>query len=198
MDFQETIIGHHRNSGEKKDGFIPCVIYSKNIINAISFFIDKITVQKMYHFMKKNRLLNYVFNLEIDGKKYQAMVRQTQKDYIKDEVTHFDFLELNKESQTDMKVEVVFLNKGSSAVEKGHKMYYMNSPKFLPVRCMGEQTISHIDVDMHSIQSNTILFSDQLNWPSYVKCGLKRIVLKAIPKKVVEKTEQEKKGKKKK
>lgn len=198
MDFTDKISGHKRTPGEKKVNYIPCVIYSKNIIDTIPFFLDNIIVTKMYHFIKKNRLLNYVFNIEIDNKNYKAMVRQMQKDYLRDQPTHIDFLELNKDSQTDMKAEVIFLNRGSSAVEKGHKMYYMNSPKFLPVRCFGEETISQITVDLKDIQSNTILYSDQLQWPSYVKCGIKRLVLKAIPKKVVEKAETDKKGKKKK
>jgi large subunit ribosomal protein L25 len=198
MDFTDKISGHKRIPGEKKDNFIPCVIYSKNIVESITFFLDAIIVTKMYQFIKKNRLLNYVFNVEIDNKTYKAMIRQMQKDYLKDQLTHIDFLELHKDSQTDMKAEVIFLNRGSSSVEKGHKMYYMNSPKFLPIRCLGTQTISSIEVDLNTINSNTILYSHQLNWPSFVTCGVKRLVLKAIPKKVVEKVETDKKGKKKK
>ena len=201
MDFEEKIIGHIRNSGEKKENYVPCVLYSKKIANSISFFIEKNIVLKMYNFIKKNRLLNYVFNINIDNKDYKVILRELQKDYLKDEVNHIDCLALDKDSVTDIKVEVIFLNKGSSAVEKGHKMYYMNSPKFLPVRCFGDETISKIEVNMHDIKTNTILYSDQLNWPSFIKGDLKkfrRIVLKAIPKKVVEVKETDKKGKKKK
>ena len=197
MEFQEKILGHRRSVGEEKQNHIPCIIYSKEIKDSISFFLDKITVMKMYHFVKKNRLLNYVFTVELDGKSYKAMMRQIQKDYVKDEPIHIDFLHLHKDSKTDMKAEVIFLNRGSSFIEKGHKMTFISSPKFLPIRCIGDQTISSITVDLNDIKSNTILYAQDLSWPSFVKCVSKRLVLKAIPKKVVEKTE-DKKGKKKK
>ena len=199
MDFTDKILGQMRQPGEIKENYIPCVIYSKEIKETISFFLDKITAMKMYHFAKKNRLLNYGFSLELDGKTYKAMMRQIQKDYLRDEPIHIDFLHLHKDSKTDLKAEVIFLNKGSSAVEKGHKMTFISSPKFLPIRCLGEETISTITVDLNKITSGTILFANQLDWPSFVICASKRLVLKAIPKKVVEKTEDSgKKGKKKK
>lgn len=200
MEFTEKIIGHLRQPGEIKENYIPCVVYSKEV-DSISFFLDKNIVLKMYTFIKKNRLLNYVFLINVEGKDYKVILREIQKDYLKDEVTHLDCLALNKNSITDLRVEVVFLNKGSSAVEKGHKMYYMNSPKTLAVRCIGDETISLIDVDLKNINSNTVLYSDQLDWPAFIKADAKkykRIVLKAIPKKVVEAKETDKKAKKKK
>jgi large subunit ribosomal protein L25 len=199
MDFTEKILGQSRQGGEVKENYIPCIIYSKEIKETILFFLDKITVTKMYHFIKKNRLLNYVFEVELEGKKYKSIIRQMQKDYVRDELLHIDFLHLHKDSKTDLKAEVIFLNKGTSSIEKGHKMTFISSPKFLPIRCVGENTISHIAVDLNDITSGTILFADQLKWPSFVTCGSKRLVLKAIAKKVVEKTEDTgKKGKKKK
>ena len=197
MEFQEKILGQERSAGEEKENYIPCVIYSKEIKETILFFLDKITVLKMYNFVKKNRLLNYVFNVEIQGKFYKAMMRQIQKDYVLDQPVHIDFLHLHKNSKTDMKAEVIFLNKGSSAIEKGHKMTFISSPKFLPIRCFGEETISNIQIDLNDIKSNTILYAQDLSWPSFVQCGSKRLVLKALPKKVVEKVD-DKKGKKKK
>lgn len=199
MDFTEKILGQIRQPGAMKENYIPCVIYSKAIPETISFFLDKVTAMKMYQFTKKNRLLNYVFELELDGKKYRALMRQIQKDYIKDEPIHLDFLHLHKESKTDLKAEVIFANKGSSAIEKGHKMTFISSPKFLPIRCVGDETISKITIDLNKITSGTILFADQLEWPTFVQCNSKRLVLKAIAKKVIEKSaEDTKKGKKKK
>jgi large subunit ribosomal protein L25 len=197
MEFQEKILGHRRSAGEEKENHIPCVIYSKEIKDGILFSLDKITTMKMYNFVKKNRLLNYVFDLEVEGKKYKAMMRQVQKDYVKDEPIHIDFLHLHKDSKTDMKAEIIFLNRGSSTIEKGHKMTFISSPKFLPIRCIGDETISSLSIDLNNITSNTILYAQDLEWPSFVKCISKRLVLKALPKKVVEKVE-EKKGKKKK
>ena len=199
MDFTEKILGQTRQAGEVKENYIPCIIYSKEIKETILFFLDKITLTKMYHFIKKNRLLNYVFEVELEGKKYKAIIRQMQKDYIRDELLHVDFLHLHKDSKTDLKAEVIFLNKGASTIEKGHKMTFISSPKFLPIRCVGDETISNIVVDLNNITSGTILFANQLQLPSFVTCGSKRLVLKAIPKKVVEKSEDSgKKGKKKK
>jgi ribosomal protein L25 (general stress protein Ctc) len=197
MHFNEKIIGELRKRGEKIQGKVCCVIYSKNFTENLLFSLTQETVKKIDNFIVKNRQLNYVFDITIGESQYKVMIRERQRNYLSNEIFHLDFLELHEESKTNMKVEVIFLNKGNSNLEKTNKVSTMSSPKFLPVRCYGINTLSTISVDLNDMVSNTALYSNQLNWPENITCNIVRLVLKSVAKKVTEKAVVKEKGKKK-
>ena len=197
MHFKEKIVGELRTKGEKVDGKVCCVIYSKNFTDNILFFLTEEIVRKIENFIVQNRQLNHVFDLTIGDKSYKTMVRERQRNYLTNHIFHMDFLELYEDSKTNMRVEVIFLNKGGSNLEKTNKVSLMCSPKFLAVRCHGINTLSTISIDLNQVVPNTSLYADELDWPENIKCHMNRLVLKSIPKKITEKTTVKEKGKKK-
>ena len=90
----------------RREGLVPGVIYGDNKApQAIS--LDYVDVLKQLH---TGLFLSTVFEIDVEGKKTQALARDCQVDPIKDKPLHVDFLRVGKGTKVSVSVPVHFLN----------------------------------------------------------------------------------------
>ena len=90
----------------RREGLVPGVIYGDNKApQAIS--LDYVDVLKQLH---TGLFLSTVFEIDVEGKKTQALARDCQVDPIKDKPLHVDFLRVGKGTKVSVAVPVHFLN----------------------------------------------------------------------------------------
>ncbi|MBP7506515.1 MAG: 50S ribosomal protein L25/general stress protein Ctc [Prolixibacteraceae bacterium] len=133
-----SVSGQKRESVGKKDSKqlrsenkVPCVLYG---------------IEEPIHFCTvKNELLKliytpnvYLIDLNIDGKKHQAIMKDIQFDPVSDEVIHIDYMKISddKPIKVEIPVEVVGyaagLRKGGKLQIEVRRLKVVALPKYLP------------------------------------------------------------------
>src|SRR6476620_1258686 len=105
-DFKKSALKEMRNKGN-----VPAVVYGSGI-NTESIAIRNADLQKVVREVGRNGLIS----LDLDGKSKSVMVRDYQNDPVTRNILHVDFLQVNKDTEIDAKVNVTL--KGTSKGEK--------------------------------------------------------------------------------
>ena len=95
-----------RNNGE-----VPAIVYGRNI-NTESIFIKNTDLLKVLKGVGRNGIIS----LNLDGKSKSVILRDYQNDPVTRDVLHVDFLQVDKHTKIDTKVNVIL--KGTSNGEK--------------------------------------------------------------------------------
>ena len=105
-DFKKSALKEMRNNGN-----VPAVVYGSDI-NTESISIKNADLQKVVREVGRNGIIS----LDLDGKSKSVMVRDYQNDPVTRDILHVDFLQVNKDTEIDTKVNVIL--KGTSKGEK--------------------------------------------------------------------------------
>jgi large subunit ribosomal protein L25 len=101
-----SLSGSPRTSVGKKDakairdaGRVPCVLYGSG--EQTHFSADAVKVSKLVYTPDV-----YKVDLDIDGKKAQAIIQEIQQNPLTDKITHVDFLELRDDKKVKVSLPV--------------------------------------------------------------------------------------------
>lgn len=101
-----SLSGSPRTSVGKKDakairdaGRVPCVLYGSG--EQTHFSADAVKVSKLIYTPDV-----YKVDLDIDGKKAQAIIQEIQQNPLTDKITHVDFLELRDDKKVKVSLPV--------------------------------------------------------------------------------------------
>lgn len=101
-----SLSGSPRTSVGKKDakairdaGKVPCVLYGSG--EQTHFSADAVKVSKLVYTPNV-----YKVDLDIDGKKAQAIIQEIQQNPLTDKITHVDFLELRDDKKVKVSLPV--------------------------------------------------------------------------------------------
>ena len=135
-----------------RKGRIPCVVYGQK--EPVHFTIDA------KEFANKRRYLTMstILDINLDGKEFNAFVKDVQEDFMTDTVKHIDFYEVLKGKLLQTKVKVV-LDGTPIGVRNGgvleHVLYQAN------VECFPRNLPDAIKVNVEKLDVNeTLLVSD--------------------------------------
>ncbi|MFS0820689.1 50S ribosomal protein L25 [Bacillus sp. 1P02SD] len=113
-----TLVAEKRNSTKKSslkklrsDGKIPAVVYGSDI-QTESIAVNNVDLRKVI----KSAGRNGIFALNLDGNSKNVILRDYQHNPVTKDVLHVDFLQVDKDTEIDTKVNVIL--KGTSNGEK--------------------------------------------------------------------------------
>lgn len=144
-----------KNSVKKlrKDGFVPAVVYGHNKVTK-SIKVERKNIERHFTYHGKGSTLE----LNVDGERIFALLKNYQIDTLKDMLIHVDFQELSAGEKVRVKLPIRFLHKelveDSSTVvaEQIHEIEMIALPKDL---------IDLIEIDVTSLKGgNAISLSD--------------------------------------
>ncbi len=96
----------------RKEEKIPCVIYGGK--ENIHFSVDE---------LKFNKLINthevHLIDLDIDGAKHKAIIKDVQFHPVTDKTIHVDFLEIAEDKMVQMKIPVTLTGKAKGVLNGG-------------------------------------------------------------------------------
>lgn len=137
----------------RRDGFIPAVVYGHNKVTR-SIKVDKKNMDKHFSYHGKGSTLE----LNVDGERVFALIKNYQIDTLKDILIHVDFQELSVGEKVKVKLPIKFTHKevveDSSTVvaEQIHEIEMIALPKDL---------FEIIEIDVTPLKSgNPISLSD--------------------------------------
>jgi len=157
-----TISGSLRKNKGSKDakelrqaGDIPCVLYGGK--EQVLFAIQEKQFVKLLYTPDA-----YLVNLELEGKKLKAIVKDSQFDKVTDKIVHVDFMEALPGKPLDVKIPVLTVG-SAPGVKKGGKMAI--KIRRLSVKGLAEDIPDHITLDINKLELGQSIKVKDMNYP---------------------------------
>lgn len=128
----------------RKTGFIPGVMYGTEAPVPVS-----LNAQEFNRTFKKINDSEIV-NLVLGSKSHKVMIKDTQRNYIRGEVTHLDFMEVNKDSVIHAHIPLKLEGTAPGIKEGGILEHALHA---LEVECKVGSLVEHITVDVSGLVS---------------------------------------------
>jgi large subunit ribosomal protein L25 len=125
----------------RRAGKLPAVIYGRHT-EPMNVSLDAHTASLVLGRLTSSSLVT----IALDGKEYPALVREKQRDYIKNRLLHVDFLtvSLTETLHADVSVNIV----GVSSAVKDYNAVLVLNLQSLAVECLPADLPERIDVDI--------------------------------------------------
>ena len=125
----------------RRAGKLPAVIYGRHT-DPINVSLDAHNASLVLGRLTSSSLVT----IEVDGKEYPALVREKQRDYIKNRLLHVDFLTVSLTETLRASVAVNLV--GVSAAVKDFNAVLVINLQSLEVECLPSDLPERIDVDI--------------------------------------------------
>src|SRR5947209_1283678 len=154
--------GKSNLSHVRKAGKIPAVVYGGGV-DPIAIAVDPAQLLKALDPVKKT---NTVIELSVGSEKLTVMVRDHQKDALRGDLTHADFIRVQLDKDVHAVVPVVLTGKSVGVKEGGimhqviHKLEIACTPDKIPVK---------LEIDVANLAMNEALHVRDLKLPPGIK-----------------------------
>lgn len=129
----------------RRAGQLPAVIYGRHV-EPIAISLEEHSASLALTKLTSSSLVT----INVDGTEYAALVREKQRNYIKGNVTHVDFLAVDLTEKIRTKVRLSFV--GTSPAVKNYSAVLVHRTETLEVECLPTDLPERISVDISSIQ----------------------------------------------
>ncbi len=141
---KRDIVGKQVNA-LRRAGKLPAVIYGHRT-EPISISLDAHTATLVLNKVGSSSLIT----VDVDGKEYPALVRERQRDFIRDKLLHVDFLavSLTEKIKAEVRIEVT----GVSPAVKDLNAVLVTGLHALSVECLPTDLPDHFTVDIARLE----------------------------------------------
>ncbi len=128
----------------RRSGKLPAVIYGRHTEPMI-VSLDSHTASLVLGKLTSSSLVT----IEVDGTEYPSLVREKQRDYIKNRLLHVDFLAVSLNEAIRANVVVNFV--GVSGAVKDYNAVLVTNLQSLEIECLPTDLPERIDVDITAL-----------------------------------------------
>lgn len=125
----------------RREGKLPAVIYGRHT-EPINVLLDMHSASLALGKITSSSLVT----LDVEGKQYPALVREKQRDFIKNRLVHVDFLAVSADEKLRATVSVHFT--GVSVAVKDYGAVLVHNLEQLHVECLPADLPERIEVDI--------------------------------------------------
>jgi large subunit ribosomal protein L25 len=125
----------------RREGKLPAVIYGRHT-EPINVFLDAHTASLALGRITSSSLVT----VDVDGTEYPALVREKQRDFIKNRLLHVDFLAVSLDEKLRARVSIHF--EGVSGAVKDFSAVLIKNLEQLQVECLPGDLPERIHVDI--------------------------------------------------
>ena len=129
----------------RRAGKLPAVIYGRHT-EPINVVLDAHNASLILGRVTSSSLVT----IELDGKEYPTLVREKQRDYIKNRLLHVDFLAVSLTESLRASVSLNFV--GVSMAVKDFNAVLVTNLQLLEVECLPTDLPERIDVDIPALE----------------------------------------------
>ncbi len=129
----------------RRSGLLPAVIYGRHV-EPLNISLDAHSASLILAKMTSSSLVT----IELDGNEYPALVREKQRNFVKDNLLHVDFLAVNLTEiiRTNVRVEIT----GTSPAVKDLNAVLVTNITTLEVECLPTDLPERFLVDISSLK----------------------------------------------
>jgi len=146
----------------RREGKLPAVIYGRHN-DPINISLDAHSASLTLGRLSSSSLVT----IEVDGEEYSTLIREKQRDYIKNRLLHVDFLAVSQDEAITATVSLHFI--GVSIAVKDYNAVLVHNLEELEVECLPGDLPERIDVDISvlsrigdGIRVRDLVVSDQI------------------------------------
>jgi len=143
MELTLNVLPREKNEKLSHD-FIAAVLYGKGVENK-EIKVERVKFEKMFATAGESNLINLV----LGDSKVKVLVKDWQKDAIKNFFTHIDFYQVNMKEKINTAIPLHFIGESKAVKELGGML--MKEVNEIEVECMPDDLVDHIDVDISAI-----------------------------------------------
>ncbi|MDP9033499.1 MAG: 50S ribosomal protein L25, partial [Myxococcota bacterium] len=166
----------------RREGLVPAIAYGKGLpATPIA-----VTPKEVATILRSERGKNTVLELDVDGKKLLAMVRDYSLHPVKRHLEHVDFIEVKLDRPVEVDVPLVAIGK-AVGVTKGGVLRVVH--RTLPVKCVPDRIPVKIEADVTNLELGQHISTRDLVLPAGVTVSLlpeQTLVAVVAPEKEVE------------
>ena len=129
----------------RRAGKLPAVIYGRHT-EPININLEAHSASQALAKLSVSSLVT----INVDGTEYPALVREKQRDYIKNRLLHVDFLAVSMTEKLRTSVRVYFI--GVSGAVKDFNAVLVHNLEQLEVECLPTDLPERIEVDISSLE----------------------------------------------
>lgn len=162
IDAKKRIVAEEKPSATRKQNFIPAVLYGYKVEN-MPISIDG----KIFSHLYKEAGENTIVELNIEGKKYNVLIKDVQLEPVKDTFLHVDFYQVNMEKKITAFIPLIF--EGESPLVKSGEAIMIKAMDEIEVECLPMDLLHEIKIDIsvlesfeHSIHISDLQVSDKV------------------------------------
>ena len=170
-------LGKKASKEMRKEGMIPCNLYgeAKNANGqpeAVAFMVPMTELRKVVYTPHI-----YVINLDIDGKKHTAIMKELQFHPVTDALLHVDFFEINEKKDISIGIPVNLVGH-AQGVRDGGRMSL--SIRKLVVKAPYKQIPEKLDIDVTAMTIGKSIKAGELNFDGLEIITPKDVVICSI------------------
>jgi large subunit ribosomal protein L25 len=148
----------------RRKGILPACVYGHGKENK-NIEVDKIFFQKFYKQAGADNLLDLIID---NQKPIKVLIQNIQKDPVKDQIIHIDFYQIKKGEKITHSIKLNFIGEAKAIKELNGSL--VKNVNFVEVKCLPEDLISEIDVDISCLNSfEDVICLKDLKIPSNIE-----------------------------
>lgn len=129
----------------RREGKLPAVIYGRHT-EPVNILLDAHTASLALAKASSSTLVT----VDVDGKEYPVLVREKQRDFIKNRLLHVDFLAVSLTEKLRATVSLNFV--GVSPAVKDFNAVFVHNLEQFHVECLPADLPEHIDIDISMLK----------------------------------------------
>lgn len=144
----------------RSSGLIPSIMYGhKDIINLV---LNQHEFGKLTHHITKSTIIN----LNVEGKVYDVLIKDYEKDYIKDKFIHIDFFELQKDKAAIFFIPVICKGTPLGVKDGGTLVKHLTEIK---VECLPGDIVANFEFDVNELNIGDSIHIGDIKFDSKFK-----------------------------
>jgi len=147
-------IGKKQSKTLRSEGKVPCVMYGGE--ENIHFAADS---NELRHLIYTHDV--FLVNLEIEGKKYQAFLKDSQFHPVTDDVLHLDFIQVSVDKPAIVELPIT-ISGNSEGIRAGGKLRQRR--RYLKVKGLYKDLPEYLDVDITDLAIGDFIKVGDLNY----------------------------------
>ncbi|ADH61465.1 ribosomal 5S rRNA E-loop binding protein Ctc/L25/TL5 [Thermoanaerobacter mathranii subsp. mathranii str. A3] len=155
-------IGKNSARRLKKQGYIPGILYGKDMTENIPLAVEYNKFQRLLQQHGRNVL----FNVIVDGSTHNAVVKEIQEDTLKGKIIHIDFQRVSMHEEIEATVPLKFEGIGLIESKGGIVQHQLWE---LTVESLPDKIPQEIVVDLSKLEIGDTLFVKDIQVPEGVK-----------------------------
>ena len=147
----------------RQEGSLPAVLYGPNIPST------PLTLSKkdIFDILKSEAGENTLFQVKVDSKKRDVMIKDYQQDVVTDELLHVDLVEISMDEYLEVTVPIILTGEAVGVKSEGGFMDFVT--RELEVECLPKDIPEEIEVDVSDLHMHQSIKIEELAPPEGVK-----------------------------
>lgn len=147
----------------RREGKFPAIVYGGHEEPQI-VALDH---DDMVHHLENEAFYSHILNLEIDGKKQKAVLKDLQRHPAKPVLLHADFMRVSDKEKIKMHVPLHFINEDLAPGLKAGGVVTHNMTE-VEVQCLPKDLPEYLEVDLAGVEMEGILHLTDIKLPAGV------------------------------